>query len=206
MANKRLIETDFAISLLEEYRIENPYKKIFVEDIARKAKDYGISIKGRILRRNVKFMERFKEISNVNNEDDDFSMVAYKTFDVEKHIRNFKGIDSLIRTINQREEYYKSVCIYANKVLQENKELKKQNASLKEIDILKKRIVQLNSFIEKYINPSIADELLKRENISVGGISIIKPDILDPINPKTNLSNEKLKKLAREFEEDASEK
>ena len=202
MANRKLIDTDFAISLLEEYRIENPYKKVFAEDIARKANKYGFDIKGRILRRDKEFKKRLDEINKEISINDEIDMVAFKTFDVDKFVRNSRGTEALIRGIKQRDEYYKSICIFANRVISENRQLKKENASLAEIEQLKKRISQLNSFIDKYINPSIANELLRREGIINETSSIINVDVVDPITAKTKLTNSKLNKMLNMFDDE----
>lgn len=208
MGKNKLISTEFAISLLEEERIENPYEKIKFETIAKKARTYGYNIEGRILRRDQAFRDRLFQINQeilACDDEDNVHMIAFKSFDAEKLIRNNTGTENLIKQIQQRDEYYKKICIYANKVLNENKELKSRLKTLDDIKRLKERVSQLTKFIDKYINPSIANELLKKEGIIEAINSYVDPSVIEVIDANSDISNVNLRKMANAFKDETKQ-
>lgn len=203
MANRKLIDSDYAISILEQYRAENPYKQFTVEEIARKAQTLGFPIKGRILRRDKKFMEAFNEDKKSLFEDDkEIKMIAYKPVNIREIFDKRKGIDYLIEFFTRREEYIKSVCISANKEISKCRELKSRiKKTENEKELLKENKV-LRKYIERFVNPIIAQQILNNK-IDENDINLpINMDSIIRVEPKTKITNKKLDNIMKEFDDE----
>ena len=203
MGRKKLISTDDAISLIDEYYVENPYKKISAEDISRFAASKGIEVPGRVLRRDTKFAEYLESTNKSINEliDDNSSVVVFRSMNVDDFISKHSNITDLKNALTQRDCYYEKICKKYNLIVKENKELKR-NDGIQYIDELikyKNLSLKLKKFIDKNINPSIANSILEKEGLLKELNSIVvEPEV---INLKSNFEVKELNEIAKMFDD-----
>lgn len=199
MGRQKLINTEDAILLIDEYYAENPYKKISAEDISRFAATKGINVPGRVLRRDTKVSEYLKSTNDsidsfINNDSD---VIVFRSLNVDSFLSKNSNIKDLKEALVQRDNYYKGLCKRLNLISKENRELKK-NVDFSEKEDIKKYktlVSKQKKFIDKYINPSIANTLLAKEGLLKELNSLTNdPEIIDI---KTNFEVKTLNEIAR---------
>lgn len=206
MGRNKLIETQEIKILIDRLAIENPYKTITAADIARLANVSGYTgIEGRIINRNKEAKEYLDSINLKTDENCDVREYSvYSTLDVDGFIRQNQSIENLKKALIQRDTYYREVSNKNNKLIKENKKLKKQVEEIKSINSseLLKRINKLEKFINKYINPSIANELLAKEGLLKEFNSYTTINKVEVLPVTENFDNESLNKISRMFDDE----
>lgn len=206
MGRNKLIETQEIKILIDRLAIENPYKTVTAADVARLANVSGYEgIEGRIINRNKEAKQYLDSInSKVDDNYNNREYSVYSTLDVDNFIRTNQSIDSLKKALTQRDAYYREVSNKNNKLITENRELKKQ---LKEKEFsssseLITRINKLEKFINKYIIPSIANELLSKEGLLKEFNSYTTQGKVEVLSATENFDNETLNKISRMFDDE----
>lgn len=162
-----------------------------------------------LLRRNEEAQVYINKIKNTENKSIQ-TLVTFKTIDARRFVEEHNTDKKLIAGITSLNNYYKQVAESALKVFKDMKnyesvidELKEENKALKEnndklsnentelkdknyklrrnIDDIKEERNIHKKVIDKYVNPEIADKLLKKEGIKFSNSEHIveEPEIID---------------------------
>lgn len=144
----------------------------------------GISIQAYVLRRNPLVKQRFAEMKEAMRNDDIAMLISYKTLDAKAFVESNRGDKAMILALTQLDDKTKTLCDSALKYIKEGKkyiqkigELEQElllmkndlkcaentiKKSKQEIDTLKSQITIYKRYIDTYVLPEIANELLAK--------------------------------------------
>ncbi len=223
MARPKMIDDSELLKLIERYFREEcrgESRRLKYEDITRFIQKNGYpDYQARSLRRDSIAKTYIENLKKQSKDNTVTTVSTYKTLDVDEFISNNRNPDRLRRSLAELDAYYKSVADSAAQIFNEYNDLLKKYNDLKatleqnryeqkeseerskeahsEIIALKKEIKALNSVINTYVYPEIANELLAKERVKMKTSGIINTETLDeqiitaetPINETKSGSN-----------------
>lgn len=195
MSRPRKMTSEQMISVIDSYFAlhaeENP-KLIKCSLIANYANEIGYSAKGYDFARNVEVREYIEELKCCAEAQSQIGKnqgiaLAYKTLDIDSFINANRNINKLKNSLAELDEYWKLIYDQASKIFAQNKKLVIRNreyenmlkehktheeeleSKIKEMNMLQNRLVfenrYLRKMIKKYLYPSLADDILEKENM-----------------------------------------
>ncbi len=205
MARPKQIDDSKLLNLIERFFREEcrgDSRKLKYEDIAKYIQKNGYpDYKATSLRRDTTAKTYIDNFKNQTKEATVTTVSTYKTLDVEEFINNNRTPDRLKRSLTELDAYYKSVADSAAQIFNEYNTLLKKYEELKaaleesrntqkdteerskdshsEVIALKKEIKVLNSVINTYVYPEIANELLAKERVKMKTTGYIDKEKLD---------------------------
>lgn len=226
MGRKKKIATGELIKYIDEFCLENPGVKLSVPKIGEYIRNKGRDVQDYLIRRD-KYVKEW--IDNINKKDEEanyHTVVTFHGLDVENFINQNTSKEKMRNALTQRDEYYSSISKSAAEIFNENKRLRERNnqleicnnelkeklkkkaekalnADLKEKD---KVIKKLNSIINDYVYPEVANALLQKEGLLEVVTRIITEDSLEKhmLTPESNISkfkHESVNMLLKDFDE-----
>lgn len=205
MARPKQIDDSELLNLIERFYREEcrgDVKKLKYEEIAKYIQNNGYpDYKATSLRRDSTAKTYIENFKNQTKKASVTTVSTYKTLDIEEFINNNRTPDRLRRSLTELDAYYKSVADSAARIFNEYNALVKKYEEMKdaleesrivqkdtverskdshsEVIALKKEIKVLNSVINTYVYPEIANELLAKERIKMKTTGIIDKEKLD---------------------------
>ena len=157
--------------------------------IAAYAAKAGYDVNDYDFRRNADVRSRIEELKSTNGAFCGVVPAVYQSLDVVEFIRNNRGAAELKKALSELDTYWKKVFEYAAKVTMQNKAIiTSKKALTKELmsvagerDVLCSKKAELSksnrsltlenrylrSMLKTYLYPSVANEILKSEHVSV---------------------------------------
>ncbi len=193
MARPKMIDDNELLKLIDRYFREEcrgESKRLKYEDITRFIQKNGYpDYPATSLRRDSTAKTYIENLKKQTKKNTVTTVSTYKTLDVDEFINNNRNHDRLKHSLTELDAYYRSVADSAAQIFNEYNDLLKKYNELKatleenrdkqkeseekskethsEIVALKKEIDVLNSVINTYVYPEIANELLAKERVKM---------------------------------------
>lgn len=221
MGRKAKIEDTTLLNLLDQFFIGECNKdisKLKIPAFAEFVRQNGHEdIQDYLIRRNVAVRERIKQLKTDVDSAYQNCVVVFRNLDVDLFLSKNTSPAALKRALTERDNYYQQLAESAAYCIGKYNELKEQVAKLtteretlyventsyiaenKEMKTkLRKNHVEiqkLRTFIDTYINPEIANELLKQEGLLKTSAGIVSEEAIvenivqsdSDITPKNNV-------------------
>lgn len=205
MGRKAILSDDKMVELLEQFFIEKCEKNpsmIKIPAFAEYIRNSGYpDVKDYIVRRNEAVRERIEQLKESTEEEIIKSAVVFRNMDIDEFLAHKTSPATLKKALMERDEYYRHLSISANYCIKENKILEQKVISLekeneritveketaeKELELCKKQVQELKdiqnklrSFIDTYVYPEIANELLKQDGLIKETAGIVSTDVIE---------------------------
>jgi len=166
--------------------------------IAAYAKSKGYTAQAYDFRRDTQVQKKLKELRKDNESAQaDKAIAAYKSLDIEEMIRHCRNLEELKKCIRELDGYWKSLYDAVISLEKENDRLKRlpktdnkialmeaEQSRLTgknhELSALNRHMADENAYLKrvlkKYLYPTVAEELLRQENLPVPENKILKPE------------------------------
>ncbi len=205
MGRKSKIDNETLVALLEQYFMEkcdeNP-SLIKIPAFAEYVRNNGHpDVQDYLVRRNEAVRIRIEELKSSAEDVFVHTAVVFRNLDIDAFLARNPSPAALKNALSERDTYYKhlsasaSYCMNQYKSLSEkvtalemqNKDLSEQKGKLQvENEALKcklrekdNKIKELKEFIDIYVYPEIANELLKKDGLIKETSGIVTPDAVD---------------------------
>ncbi len=213
MARPKQVDDSIIIGLIKRYyqdECSSDPRKLKYEDVTKFINSNGYpEYAATSLRRNKAARTYIDSLKERTQKAIISTVTAYKTLDVDDFIRNNRGIGDLKRSLTELDAYYMSVADSASQIFNEhnglvakyeetkaklhesNIELQKMKEALNELRhenaAMKKENKALESVINTYVYPEIANELLAKERVKLKTTGCIDTERLNMqvITPET---------------------
>ena len=217
---------DVLLSIVEKFYAEKePVKRPKYSDIGAFARSIGYDIGNHIFQKSPDVREYIDRMETTGEEELWMSVAVYDTLDTERFVIVNNSPSKLKKALQERDNYYRQVTASAGKALEKNKELMEKFATLMaekrdltaeikklkedierlqaEVKSVKEQGRKLKNIVDTWVNPEIANELLKKEGLLKDTAGIIKKDavekeILDGGSDINNLIKGLFKKVESE--------
>lgn len=216
MGRKKIVEDAELTKLTNAYIAEickcNPryFKYVRLADYICTHGHPGVT--ARLLQRNPNVRGCIEEWKTNMEATDKRIVIAYKTLDVDDFVSRNNSLKALKKSLSELDNYYKSVCDAAMKIIAENQKLQRKVSDLskksiqqrettkeinaentemtKEIDKLKKENKSLREVVNNYVYPEIANEILKKKGLLRNTPQIVSAEAIEyaMITSDTDLS------------------
>ena len=212
MARPKMIEDELILKLIEKYYLticNGKSKKLKIPDIAAYIRENANcpTYDATVLRRNKAAREYIDSIKSAGDEVALSIVTVFKSLDVETFLDTNRTRNSLKRSLSLLDNYYKTIAdsaaelngkakviqIKISKLEKDIEELKtdyekqkNKNSILKtEISLLKTNNKALQNFVDTYVYPELANQLLVQEGYLSNTNDIIRKDAFDDNLVKT---------------------
>ena len=193
---------ELLLSIVEKFYAEKePVKRPKYSNIGAFARSIGYDIGNHIFQKSPEVREYINRMEETDEGEFLMSVAVYDTLDTERFVTVNNTPSKLKKALQERDNYYRQVTASAGKALEKNKELtdkvaklltekrdlsteiKELNESIDKLHIevksAKCRIQKLQNIIDTWVNPEIANELLKKEGLLKDTAGIIKKDAIE---------------------------
>ena len=193
---------EMLIALTERYYSEKePVKRPKYSDLGKFARSLGYEIGDHIFRKSPDVRAYLDKREENNEEGLKMSVAVYDTLDTDKFVAVNNTPSKLKKALQERDSYYKDVSTSAGQIFDKNKKLENINAQIreenqqlkaenreisenltklrKEINSLKAKEKGLRDIIDTWVNPEIANELLKKEGLLKETAEIVKVEAVE---------------------------
>lgn len=205
MGRKAILSDEKLVELLEHFFIEKCEKNpsmIKIPAFAEYIRNSGYpDVKDYIVRRNETVRKRIRQLKDASEEDIIQSAVVFRNMDIDEFLAHRTSPAALKKALSEREEYYRHLSISANYCINEKKNLEQKVISLekenericaenemleKELESCKKQMHELKdtqnklkAFIDTYVYPEIANELLKQDGLIKETAGIVDVNLME---------------------------
>lgn len=167
-------------------------------NIAAYARSKGYTAQAYDFRRDTQVQKKLEELRKDNeNAQADKVIAAYKSLDIEEMIRHCRNLEELKKCIRELDGYWKSLYNTVTSLEKENDQLKKlpkTDSKIAKMEAEQSRLAEenhelsalkrcmedenayLKRILKKYLYPTVAEELLRQENLPVPENKILKPE------------------------------
>jgi len=193
---------EMLISIVERYITEkDPCKRPKYSQLGEFARSIGFDIGNHIFQKSTNVREYLDTAFSSSKASCRLTVAVYDTLDTERFIATNNTPQKLKNALHERDNYYKKVVLSAGQAFDENDELRKridalndENRKLKadnislseELDSIKKQVRDLKSkekklrdIVDTWVNPEIANEMLRQEGLLKDTAEIIKPEMME---------------------------
>ncbi len=220
MGRRKVITTENLIEQAEKYILEccaGNVMKFKIAQFSRYLIANGMPVNEPVIRRNIEFMNYISEKKNAKKSIAQKNVV-FEMMDIDELLNSGRGIESLRRTLLNRENYYKSVYESFVQISKQSKEIEKasletmnENEDLKremekmkkELNLVKTKLAETLALLKDYksqitdfVYPAIAAEIIKLIEPAIPGQQdgIIMTDAVESkvVDANTDLFNNKL--------------
>lgn len=229
MGRKAKIDDQTLFNLLDQYFIGACNKNIsklkiplFAEFVRKNGYE---DVQDYVIRRNSAVRERIEELKNNADETYQNRAVVFRNLDIDSFLAKNTSPAALKKALVERDNYYQQLSESAGYCIRKYNEQNEKIASLAaETDVLKanndslseenklfktkirsqqEEIQKLRTFIDTYVNPEIANELLKQDGLLKTTSGIISSDAVEEhlvkadteVSPKNNVIRNLFDKL-----------
>lgn len=212
MGRKAKIDDATLLNLLDQYFIGICKKDVSLLKIPAFAqfvrKNGYEDVQDYIIRRNSMVRERIEELKSNADETYRNQAVVFRNLDIDSFLAKNTSSASLKKALVERDNYYQQLSQSAGYCIKKYNEQDEKIASLiTETDLLKsdndslseenklfkakirsqqKEIQKLRTFIDTYVNPEIANELLKQDGLLKTTSGIISSDAVEELLVKAD--------------------
>lgn len=195
-------KTDILINIVERYYLENnPVKRPKYSDFGKFARSIGYDIGDHIFRKSTAVRDYLDKRECTDEKNLKMSVAVFDTLDTERFVMINNTPSKLKKALQERDMYYRDVTLSAGRIFDKNKELEGVNAHVREenqklsneikelneaftklkkdYNALKARDRSQRSIIDTWLNPEIANELLKREGLLKETAGIVNEEVLE---------------------------
>lgn len=193
---------ELLLSIVDRYYAEKePVKRPKYSELGSYARTLGYNIQNHIFQKSEDVRNYLDHLEENNENKIEMSVAVYDALDIDKFLEKNNTPQKLRTAIQEREKYYRNLAASAGSVFKKNKELKNKNIELtkenKEIkdktirdsvkikELMnnlkeeKNRNSKLNDIIDTWVEPEIANELLKQTGLIKNTGNIIKEDEIE---------------------------
>lgn len=193
---------DILINIIERYYLENnPVKRPKYSDFGKFARSIGYDIGDHIFRKSTVVRDYLDKRDGTDEKSLKLSVAVFDTLDTERFVRINNTPSKLKKALQERDMYYRDVTLSAGRIFEKNKELESINAHVREenqklsndnkelIEAITKLRKDYNALkakdrgqreiIDTWVNPEIANELLKREGLLKETAGIVNKEVLN---------------------------
>lgn len=229
MGRKAKIDDQTLLILLDQYFIgacNKNISKLKIPAFAEFVRKNGYEdVQDYVIRRNSAVRERIEELKNNADETYQNRAVVFRNLDIDSFLAKNTSPTALKKALVERDNYYQQLSESAGYCIRKSKEQDEKIASLMaETEMLKadngllseqnklfkaklrnqqEEIQKLRTFIDTYVNPEIANELLKQDGLLKTTSGIISPDAVEDhlvtadteVAPKNNVIRNLFDKL-----------
>lgn len=197
-----LHKPEMLLGIVQKYYAEKaPRKRPKYSELGRYARSIGYDIGNHIFQKSPDVRAYLDKMAEEDEEEICLSVAVYDTLDTEKFVSVNNTPQKLRQALQERDSYYRQVTVSAGKVFETNKELKEKNtrisaenrklsAEIKSLEEgykdlkskfseLKNMNASLREIVDTWVNPEIANELLKKEGTLKNTAGVIKEDALE---------------------------
>lgn len=229
MGRKAKIDDAALLNLLDQYFIGTCKKDIsrlkipaFAEFVRKNGYE---DVQDYVIRRNSAVRKRMEELKNNADETYKNRAVVFRNLDIDSFLAKNTSPAALKKALVERDNYYQQLSESAGYCIRKYNEqdakiasltaetdtLKSENASLSvenklskaKIRIQQEEIQKLRTFIDTYVNPEIANELLKQDGLLKTTSGIVSSDAVEEhlvkadteVAPKNNIIRNLFDKL-----------
>ena len=193
---------DILLNIVERYYLEkNPVRRPKYSDLGKFARSLGYDIGDHIFRKSTIVRDYLDKRDCKDEKSLKMSVAVFDTLDTDRFIRINNTPSKLKKALQERDTYYRDVTLSAGRIFEKNKELESINAHAREenqklsndnkelieaitklrkdYNALKARDRGQREIIDTWVNPEIANELLKREGLLKETSCIVNKEVLD---------------------------